>query len=890
MLFCLLGLSYGNDWSTMTADDGAIKMSFIKTIPADFSDFTITFDGDIDIECDKSNKSWKRNGIYYLYIPKGTENISFTIKNAENIKSLNFDAPRNNYTKLSELELSGLSNVKSLSLNLNAISWPVSVPEGCVVTYGSQEPVNFDLDDGNYVNLGDYNSRNGWSVRWCYQQNNSFVDVPSSLYELKDDGRYFFKENLDLKVTVLLSHTSGLELQSNFITVNKGLEKIIRMHTDGSGTSDEIGFGSSATNYTLLLECLGEIGKTSTLDGKIKNKLLSGYKGDVDINTNNPGLIKTLVLNNLGIDNIEFIQSLSGLTSIELRNNSLLLSAVPEELNQTEFVYLENQKIILPVSSNQYEFDLSAEVKKGGIVEWQDEYGNVISSDKYTVTDGVYHFTQSIGKVRLKLTSTKFKNYTAFSNYIEIDYASVPLMQFSWDTQQEPVVIRVTSEENATVKIEYDGKNETVSVPKGVTTPIRLPKLTGTVTLGTSNNAYISDVDLSDIGIETLRLTDEATGLKKLNLSGNHFTPFVLPQNVPVTTEIIWGKMPIVDITDCVVGPNRIDLYKYKDYDISWYTVGDTPINKDNYSEVVNYYTFTNVGDAYARLTHRTFKNLYFTTSVIDISDIFSTLVCFNRTDNNSLQLSGILAGKTRIIINNDTIQKQQGYFNITLDDTSAIDSDFQNVIKINFPGNLTELGLSNQGINKISFNDQIEMPAKIDLSYNALTFETFPLIEGSEINLDHQQPIELEVNGETGEIKLPGFAKDCEVRLLTKTGLPVSRDIYKTEEDNSTLWLLSSVINATVEFGSHSLFPNVILLSKPITFISTTSHKDVSLSREYTLSANSITLSHNVNGIVYAIDGHIEGRLAPGETKMFRPGIYVLKLSDGTVQKINLH
>lgn len=810
-----------------------------------------------------------------LWIPKGTTEVSISFDKPEAVTAidLGWSTRLASTNMITNVEIENLPYLESLVLSNNSLTWPITagIPDNCSVTYGQQQTVIFPVLRDNFVDLCDYNFT-GWSSKWVYAANGQPVDA--SYFTTAANGMTRFNQNLTNTVKVYLSHTSGFELESQPMRFNKIVSPLLSFTTDGRGTATSLSFQSNqVANQPMVAECKEDYVENDAWKITLNVPSILNKTEEVTVSVNIPEVISAIYLNNLGIDRLVFPTGLPYLSEIELQGNSLLPSAIPSAVFGCKTVKIGQQLPFTLQSSGNNQFDLSKEIDAGANIKWLDDNGQSVANDCYTVSNGIYTFVKSIGAVTALLTLASLPDYSITSEPVEIESNYSTVSEFAWASEYSiPPTISISASADTRVLLNADAFN----VGASQTSSIRLGATSGNALLKADNPEGITFLDFSYIGINSLQLSGNLKALISLNVSGNNFSPFNLPQNIPTSCKVIWGEMKTVDISALVnTATNSVDLYDYSDFDISWhlYPSGEE-VEPDVYTELSGYYTFENVGNVYAVITIPGYEGLEFKTNVVNLSSNFYNILTFN--SKGSPKGNFTLTGETRFEING---KENHGPFKdeATLDFTNGTTTIADYTVSSNFPQNITEIDLSASGITSIELESNLTNLESLDLSGNAMTFKTFPSLNGVSINLDNQEPVNLEFDHEKGEVRFPEFADCKEISVVDSNGYTVDTSLYEIEDANDALTFKASVNNVAIKFAGHPLFPGVYILSKPMNFVAQSSLTDIGDdAQDLVINGCTIAAPTGNDTIIYDSAGRKVAVIKGGTSKSLQPGFYI--------------
>lgn len=827
-----------------------------------------------------------------LWMPDKATAVAYTFSKPEAVTTLDLSWPTDAgiASKLTDVTISGLDNLNTLALDLNMLTWPIGgeLPESCKVTYGTQNSIKFDIDYGNKINLGRYNTTN-WEASWLFSENGQ--SVPESYYTQLADGTYQFIRNYTSTITLKLTHPGGLVLTTQPITFNKMLYEVLTLATDGRGSGTQIGISSNkAIKEQFLIGYDGTYIENDTYNLTLDIPFLENSARELKIEANLPEVITTLKLNDLGIRTLSLGEDLDELLTVDLKGNSLLPSEIPEILKDCpDIAFGIQNEFVMPVGGSGFTFDLKEQTDAGAVVEWLDEDGNAVPQSKYTVDDGKYTFTESAGSIRARLTIPCFPDYEIYSEYVDVNFQYSLLTQFSWaDNSQIPSMITIESGADINVQlnsIEYELTRDT---PLN----LRLGSDSGSATLFSTDNGSIRSISFAGIGIYNLIVGDGLDNLETLDLQDNLFTPFNLPSGIPETCDVLWGQMQTVDIGAYLYGENGIDMIDFKDFDIEWLSSPyEEPVDANLYTEKGGFYLFDNVGKVFARLTNSKYPGLVFETTIVDFAGTFNTV--FEFKCNDAPEKNGVLtlSGDCKLEING-TSDKDYSNGTRCVDftaETGINNSNFVYTLKANFPERIVAVDLTGIGITYISFGQDLSGLEKLDLSDNYLHFKTFPRGLDCELILYGQRPVELDVDGD-GIICFPDFTECTDIHLVDTDGNLIPETSYEISESNDRLQLKASVTNATIVFTGHPEFPGIEIYSAPVSFIHS-GLKDIYESKDdFEISGNSIVIKNdNAVILLYHPNGMLAHTLKGQGGHDIPPGLYILVQPGGETLKIKL-
>lgn len=879
-------------WIVVVAQAANVDLVFNGTTTSGFS-YLISVSEDITYTTDAGTSGTITAGTgRRLWVPDKVTSVAYSFSNPSAVigLDLSWTTDGNYNSKLTEISLSGLVNLKELSLDLNLLTWPVGgqLPENCKVNYGRQNSVSFDVDYGNKINLGRYNT-DGWTAKWIFTD--IAQEVPSNYYTILNDGTYQFLLNLSSGITLQLSHTSGLTLNSQPLHFNKYLFPVLALATDGRGTATGIGISSNQPiKENFIVGYDGTYIENDTYSLVIDFPSLKNTSRELTLEANIPEVITTLNLNNLGIRKLTLSDYLTNLDNISLKGNSLLPSALPSGLKDFSNVELGTQNTFnLPFSQNAFSFDLSNEINAGAAVVWLDETGQPVDESKYTEREGIYTFTESSGEVKVRLTMDAFPDYEIFSAPVDINFSYEPVAQLSWaDNSSFPSMFTIAVSEDMLVLV---GEKE-YRIEKGVPSDFRLGANSGTITVYSTDNSNITSLDFGNIGIYDLKLGSNLSSLAKLNLNGNSFTPFHLPVGIPEQCEVEWGEMPLIELGNYLSGENGVDLIEFKDFNVEWrYSSSDEAVPENLFSVRAGFYLFENVGEVYALLTNSSYPGLVFRTTVIDFAGTFYPVLEFSCVGLPEKTCTIILDGECRFEING---VNGKDY----LSGTTAINFNDENVVnnsnsvyslKTNFPERILSIDMSDMGIRAISISSDLTGLTDVDLTGNALHFKTFPRNSEYRFIFENQRPVQLEMDSD-GTIYFPDFTECRDIRVINGDGTEVPETDYEIDDSRGKLKLNTSVTDAFVVFTDHPEFPGVKISSAPISFISSIINEVSANEADYTLNGKTIRIN-NVNTVIrlYYPSGILFKTLKGIGSYELPAGYYLLVVQGHSARKIKL-
>lgn len=839
-------------------------------------------------------ESYDSENKFSLYLESGMSDITFNFDPGRNIRELQLTAVNGDdpALKITDIRLEGFTGLTKLDVRLNSLTKPVIVPEGCEVIYGDQEPIDIVPEHGNSVNIGEY-AGEGWSVIWeaangLYEP---FHVLTENDYSFDGESTYTFFENYDYAIGKF-THTSGLKLESNYFALTGKLQDLLTFHSDGSAMSGSISVTSEGNGTVIVVECNGhsnEISGSGTL-----NFYPAGGEGSYTVRTSKPDGIQALVLDNLGIDRFDFHSQVPNLSSISLRGNSLMPSKLPSLLRDISFCDLSNQHdFILALTDDPFTIDLQEEIVHGASVTWVDFAGNYLYADSYVEHSGIFTFVKDVGRIRAKMSSTVFPSFSAFSNFIDIDFTYIPFAQFGWSKDAaDPAIFYIESKEDITLKLDYGDKVEKIEIKGNALTPVRLISQKGHVVISSTNNSSIIKLLFTDLGLENLTFVEDLENLENLDLSGNSFKPGSLPENIPPGCKVAWGEQGLIDLTLYLKGENKIDLYDFSDFEITWYYYPSGEVVPEAmYTDPTYYFTFQNVGEIYALFVHREYPDLIYKSTVVDFSVGLTSIL--------RLECSGIPTGKISLKVEGNT-RASLGENSAAIENAGVLDLSFPGTgsastsptiydLSINNVDNLVELTLTGLNITGIMFLENLPSLRKIDLSGNELDFFTFPRRDNCEIILDNQKPVTLEIDYEKGIVSLPSYAGITTINLYSKEGYALSADIYEIDNSREILTFKSSVKDVVVMFSGHADFPGAVVQSTPITYIQTTALGAIHEYMPFEIIDCTVTLHEGNSGTIYNVSGSVIHRIESGSSVTVTKDIYVLRIDNGESYKISI-
>ncbi len=455
---------------------------------------------------------------------------------------------------LTAIEIENLPGLKALDVSDNALTFETmpTVPEGCKVTYGTQEPVEIKAN-GATVDLSKYADA---TIVW--KQGETVVSADK--YTI-NNGVYAFTENLE---GIHAELTKGeLTLTTTKISINT-LESLAATLTCELKEPKLITIKTSAPTLVNGKE----------IDGEGSIELPAG--SEFTLTANHPENIIGLDVSGIGLTAIE-IENLPGLKALDVSDNALTFETMPTVPEGCKVTYGTQEPV--EIKANGATVDLS-KYADATIVWKQGE--TVVSADKYTINNGVYAFTENLEGIHAELTKGEL---TLTTTKISINTLESTAAALAYELA-EPKTISVTTNQPTLVNGKEINGEGTIDLSAG-----------SEFTLTANHPENIIGLDLSGIGLTRIDLAD-LPKLKALNLNDNALdieAPLpILPKDCDVTA----NNQKSIEIE--AVGAS-VDLSKYQDAKIVW---------KQNYITVNDYtvkdgiYTFKkNFAGLHAELT-----------------------------------------------------------------------------------------------------------------------------------------------------------------------------------------------------------------------------------------------------------------------------------------------
>ena len=504
--------------------------------------------------------------------------------------------------------------------------------------------VNISIGEENEISIPEEYASENLAVSWFLEDGTL---VPDALLRENSQTSVSVLSNVGYLYGIFTDQGTGRSIRSNAVSADRLRSTVARIRLDGTGTAKSISLINNGVTFTpdFSVEIAGIVADAPNGIATVVLPRLSELVGEYDLKVNYPERIGAMYLEDIGISEVEVDASCRNLAELSLGGNSLgfngLTGILPDDCSVD---YGEQALLHIPILSDGITVDLSAQSVSDLEVMWFSEDGEPIKEECYQKRGLLYSFTDFKGKMWCELSSQS-KGLTLKSRMIYVGSDMSALFAVSVAGAAGNAVFSVTVTERTSIAVD---NGEVQALEPGEETWLRVPVVSGTVTVSVSSGKSVCGLDLCNIGAYTLEIYDAAAGLRNLAVGGNNFTPATVPTGIPHGCVVDWGSQGMMDISGLADKHGRwIDFTGFTDIETTWIdgSTGERLVLSSVLERPSGLFTFSEDAGSSVRAVIKSaiYEGLEWNTSVVEFPNYNSSLPFV--TDDDSKRFYSISDG-----------------------------------------------------------------------------------------------------------------------------------------------------------------------------------------------------------------------------------------------------